>query len=70
MKTTKQIKRELDLVISELERIDKVFEDDSNTNLNDKFIMCSGKVHDEWTWSDALTSYVAQKGVLEWILCN
>ncbi len=67
MKRTEVIKSELEFVRSELERINEMLIE--NKSLIDKpFQFKNGKAHDDWSFKDALTSYVSKKLTLEWVL--
>ena len=67
MKTTIEIKEKLVFVQSEIDRINKVIEFDLSY-LSHKFRFKDGSEHTEWTYDDALTSYIAQRSILRWIL--
>ncbi|MFZ4545893.1 MAG: hypothetical protein ACOYN4_00580 [Bacteroidales bacterium] len=69
MRTTHEIKKKLDFVLSECERINKYLYDHPEETINSKFVFKDGKTtHTSWTFNDAITSLVAEKLLLQWIL--
>jgi hypothetical protein len=67
MKSTQEIKKRLDTVEAELSRINKLMLDNPNI-ISEKFVFLNGNYHPEWTFNEALTSYVAKKLELKWVL--
>ena len=70
MKTLKVINDKKIFVEQELSRINKLFEETSLLSETDKFIFRDGTEHTEWTFHDAIVSYIAQLSILNWILDN
>ena len=66
MKSTHEIKERLTSVNNEIERIDKAIHD--GAALSDRYTHSDGTQHAEWSYDDALCSYMAQLVLLEWIL--
>jgi hypothetical protein len=68
MRTTAEIKNRYDSTLKEMERINKYLYDNPNSE-NKKFVFKSGQeTTSEWTFNDAITSLVAEKLLLQWIL--
>lgn len=67
MRTTNQIKDKLTSVQKEIDRICNILEDDEK-NYKNPYTYSNGEHHEEWTFDDALTSFVAQKSILKWVL--
>lgn len=67
MRTTADIKQRLNGVQAEIDRICSIIEQDIS-NLKKPYIFKSGGQHPEWNYNEALTSFVAQKHALKWVL--
>jgi hypothetical protein len=68
MRTTAEIKNRYDSTLKEMERINKYLYDNPNSE-NKKFVFKNGQeTTSEWTFNDAITSLVAEKLLLQWIL--
>jgi len=69
MRTTQDIKKKLDSVLAELERINTYLLDHPEATVSSRFVFKDGKTtHGEWTFNDAITSLVAEKLILKWVL--
>lgn len=71
MKSTIDISKKLELVEKELNRISKLI-DDGCAFETDRFYFSDGKICSDHyrTFRDELNSCVAQKLILEWVLCK
>ncbi len=68
MKTTLQIKQKLIETKIEVKRISELLDNDQSLE-NTKYFFKNGIDHQgEWTFKDALTSYVSKQLTLEWVL--
>ncbi|MEI8204972.1 MAG: hypothetical protein WCH34_18265 [Bacteroidota bacterium] len=65
MRTTEQIKEKLTKVEKEIKRISDISVDAS---LSEPYVSKGGNQHPEWSYDDAMTSFVAQRLILEWVL--
>ena len=70
MKTLTAIRDKKIFVEQELVRINKLFESNPRLSELDKFTFRNGEEHTEWSFHDAIISYVAQLSILNWILDN
>ena len=70
MKTLTSIRDKKIFVEQELIRINKLFESNPLLLEIDKFTFRNGEEHSEWSFHDAIVSYVAQLSILNWILDN
>ena len=68
MRTTIDVKEALQDIIAELDRINKIIFDDP-ARLHQNYTFKNGKIHEGWTFNDAIISYVSKKLTLEWVLC-
>ena len=65
MRTTQEIKQKLTEVEKEIRRISDISVD---TSMSEPYTFKGGNKHPEWSYDDAMTSLVAQKLTLEWVL--
>jgi hypothetical protein len=70
MRATADIKKKLDFTIEELERINTYLHDHPGSE-DKHFVLENGKESTaDWTFNDAITSYVSQKLTLQWVLSS
>lgn len=66
MRTTNEIKDKLTSVEKEIKRISEILI--NVENYEKPYTYVNGDQHPEWTFDDALTSFVSQKLCLKWVL--
>lgn len=67
MRTTSDIKEELDNTETEIKRISDCI---INGSEDDPYTFRSGEVHGEWTLDQALVSFISKRSTLKWVLKN
>ena len=69
MRTTKEISERYKNVCTEINRISNILINSDNAlKENDKYTYSCGTEHPEWTFKQALISYISAKSQLEWVL--